>query len=289
MFSDEEHHSHRLHYTLLPLTYPHIGIQSIVMLHSLKELIKARELLLNLALKELKVRYKSAVLGFLWAILHPLLLMGIFALIFGVFMKLKIPKYPAYLLTGLIPWFFFSSSLSIATNSIVDNYNLVKKVYFPRKVLPLSIIISNFINFLLSLLVLFIFLYLFFGISMTNRLFYLPLIVLLQLVFISGFCFITASLNVYYRDVKYIMEILLTLWFYATPIFYTLDMVPRWLIPLFYLNPMSSLITLYRQILVYGSGPDPIHLITTLIISLAILKIGITISDKYEYVFADFV
>jgi lipopolysaccharide transport system permease protein len=259
------------------------------MLHSIYELIKARELLFNLSLKELKVRYKSAALGFLWAILHPLMLMAIFAIIFGVFMKINIPNYPAYLLTGLIPWFFFSSSLSSATNAIVDNYSLVKKVYFPRKVLPLSIIFSNFINFLLSLVVLFIFLYLFFGINLSNRIFYLPLVVLLQLVFISGFCFITASLNVYYRDVKYLIEILLTLWFYATPIFYNLDMVPRWLLPFFYLNPMASLITLYRQILIYGTGPDPIHLLTTLIISFAILKIGITISDKYEYVFADYV
>jgi len=184
---------------------------------------------------------------------------------------------------------FFSSSVSVATNAIVDNFNLVKKVYFPRKILPLSIILSNFINFLLSLVVLFIFLYLIFGIKLKASILYLPLIILLQLLFISGFCFITASLNVYYRDVKYIIEILMTLWFYATPIFYTLDMVPRWLLPVFYLNPMASLITLYRQILVYGTGPDPLYLSVTILISIALLKIGIFLSDKYEYVFADLV
>jgi len=259
------------------------------MFGSLKELIGARELLFNLALKELKVRYKSAVLGFLWAVLHPVMLMIIFTVIFGIFMKFDIPNYPAYLLVGLIPWFFFSASLNVATNSIVDNYNLVKKVYFPRKVLPLSIIFSNFINFLLSLIVLFVFLYLIFRIELSPKLIYLPVIVLLQVVFISGFCFITASLNVYYRDVRYIVEILLTLWFYATPIFYTMDMVPRPFLPVFYLNPMASIITLYREILIYGLNPDPIHFLTAFTISLVLLKIGISISDKYEYVFADYV
>jgi lipopolysaccharide transport system permease protein len=262
------------------------------MMSSIAKLVRARELLLNLALKELKVRYKSAVLGFFWSILQPLLMMIIFAVIFGIFLNLKskmdVP-YPAFLIVGLFPWYFFSSSFSAATNAIVDNANLVKKVYFPRQVLPLSIILSNLANFLLSLVVLFVFIFLIYRMDLTWNLLYLPVIILLQLVFITGLCMITGSLNVYYRDVKYIVEILLTVWFYATPIFYSMQMVPKMIKPLFYLNPMATLITMYREILLEGSRPDVASFVTAIIISFALLKIGIVISDKYEYVFADYV
>ena len=128
------------------------------MFRYIKRLFKYRELLVSLSLKDFKVRYKSAYLGFLWSILNPLFLMVVFSIVFSFVAKIQIEKYPIFLLVGLIPWTFFSLSLSNTTHSIIDNANLIKKINFPRAVIPLSIILANLYNFLLSQIVLFMFL-----------------------------------------------------------------------------------------------------------------------------------
>ncbi|MEA3255402.1 MAG: ABC transporter permease, partial [Candidatus Altiarchaeota archaeon] len=180
------------------------------MLGNIRNLIEHRELLFYLSMKDFKVRYKSAVLGFLWALLMPLSMMVIFTIVFSFIVRIPVENYPVFLLAGLIPWTFLNMSLSTAINSFVDNGNLIKKVKFPRELVPISVVLANLVNFLLSLIVLFLFILLF-NIKLTTAIILLPFIIVIQLIFIAGISLILSSLNVQYRDVRYITEVVLML------------------------------------------------------------------------------
>ncbi len=210
------------------------------------------ELLCTLAFKELKVRYKSSWLGFLWSLVVPLALMGVFLIVFKYLMKFDIT--PTFLLAGLFPWTFFSLTIATVVGSIVDNGNLIKKVRFPRELLPASVVLANFINFALSMLVL-----LLFDIRWSWYLLAVPLVMLLQLVFTLGLALVVAAAQVYCRDTRYVVEIALLLWFYLTPIFYPLELVQgisKQLLYIFLLNPMAGLTVLYRDLIINGMFPS---------------------------------
>lgn len=206
------------------------------------------ELLCTLAFKELKVRYKSSWLGFLWSLVVPLALMGVFLIVFKYLMKFNIT--PTFLLAGLFPWTFFTLTIATVTTCFVDNGNLIKKVAFPRELLPASIVFANFINFALSMLVL-----LCFDIRWSWYLLAVPLVMLLQLIFTLGLALVVAAAQVYCRDTRYIVEIGLLLWFYLTPIFYPLTLVQQisqQLLYVFLLNPLAGLTVMYRDLLMHG-------------------------------------
>lgn len=253
-----------------------------------KHIFSYRELIYNLSIKDLKVRYKTATLGFFWALLNPLIMMIIFSIVFSLFIKIQIEKYPIFLLTALLPWYLLSQSLSISTTSIVDNANLIKKVSFPREIIPISSIIANLTNFLLSLIVLFIFLIIF-KVRFTFMILLLPLLVLTQFIFILGISLISCALYTSYRDVKYIVEVLLLSWFYLTPIFYPLNLVPQQYQRIYMLNPMTCIVVMYRDVLLYGNMPNPKVMSYALLISFSLLIIGLIIFKKREAVFADLV
>lgn len=253
-----------------------------------RDLYSHRELIYYLALKDLKVRYKSAALGFLWILLNPLLLMVIFTVVFSYIVKIKVDDYPVFLLTALFPWHFFSHALSTSTHSIIDNAQLVKKVYFPREVIPVAINLANLINFLLTLVVLFVFL-IFWGVIPSSTALLLPIAVCLQILLNVGLSLLMSGLNVYYRDVKYIIDALLMIWFYATPIFYPITSVPEWLRGIYMLNPMAGIIIFYRSILLDGNLPAPGLTIQTGVIVLLIFVIGVIVFRRYEPLFADIV
>jgi len=238
------------------------------MVARLRELLRYRDLIQNLVMRDLKVRYKSSVLGFLWSLLNPLLLMLVFTVVFTVMMpNADIPKFPVFLLCALLPWNFFSSAMMGAVNSIVYNGSLIKKVYFPREIMPISVVLSTFINFLLSLPVLFIFLAIF-QVPFTIWLIYLPVIMVVQVVFAIGVALVLATLNVFYRDTAVILEVVLQAWFFLTPIFYPAEFLPEWRTVLgialpvrrltYILNPMASIVASYRSVL-YGftNGAPP--------------------------------
>jgi len=251
-----------------------------------KDIFYYKELLVNLVSKELKVRYKTAVLGFLWTLLNPLLMMVILSVIFSVFIKLEIEKYPLFLLIGLVPWHFFGQSLSVATTSIVDNAGLIRKISFPRELIPLSAIISQFIFFLLSLAVLFVFLVIFRA-KFTLLILILPLVLVAEFVFILGVSLITSALHVRYRDVRYVTEALLLCWFYLTPIFYPLSLVPERLQALYMLNPMACIVSIIRDILYYAKMPDFFILGYVFSISFVFLIAGLLVFKREEPLFAD--
>lgn len=258
------------------------------MIKAIKELLKWKELLFHLAIKELKVRYKNAGLGFLWALLNPLLMMLVLTLIFTKVFHIQVPNYPLFLLCGLLPWSFLSMSISNSTSSLIDNANLIQKVYFPRSIIPFSITCANLVNFIISLCLLFIFLC-FSGIIPKQTVLCLPIIILVQVILITGISLITSHLNARFRDVRYITEVLLFLWFYASPIFYPLSMVPEKISKFYIINPMAGIITSYREILLHKQSlPLNIFIISALV-SILTLVIGIFISKKYDATIADFV
>lgn len=252
-----------------------------------KEIFAKRELLFALTAKELKTRYKSAVLGFLWAFLNPLLQMAVLSLVFMFIVRIQIANYPLFLITGILTWTFFSSSLISGTEALVSNRDLIKKAAFPRAILPLSVILFNLVNLLLSLAIL-LPVALFFA-HFSPALLLLPLVVLLNLVLAGGIVLISSSLNIYYRDISFIMQALVLVWFYATPVLYPFSMVPVRFIAIYSLNPMAGIVSLYRFSLLGGVFPPAISVICSLAWTAAFLVSGIIIFKKREPLFADWI
>jgi ABC-type polysaccharide/polyol phosphate export permease len=213
-------------------------------------------LIRDMAVRDLKVRYKTAGLGFFWIILIPLFQIFIFKIVFSVIIKVPVADYHffIFLMTAMFPWRYFNLCVTQATEGIVGNASLIKKTQFPRQIIPISIVMSNLAHFVLILALMIIFLGVF-GIKLTPLIFYLPLLLLLQTMLCMGMALITSSLQVCFRDVKYIVEIALMAWFYLTPIFYPLSLVAgisRNFLKVYLLNPLAGLVTLYRVVLLGG-------------------------------------
>jgi lipopolysaccharide transport system permease protein len=240
-----------------------------------KTLISYRELIVSLAVKDFKVRYKSAALGFLWMLINPIFQMAVLSVVFSIYIKIKVDvPYPLFLLSGLLPWNFMSVSLSAGSHSLVQESNLIKKVYFPREIIPISIVAGHFINFMIAL-VLFLPFPLAICHSVSWNLLLLPVPIVLHLLFVLILTALASNLDVFYRDTRYIVEALVMIWFYATPIFYTLDLVPVRFQPLIKLNPMTGITGMFRSILLKGQTPTGGDLATTsgIIVILGILVI----------------
>lgn len=260
------------------------------MIFKIKEIFKWRQLIFGLAVNDLKAKYLQATGGFGWMLVMPLIQMAIFTFIFGYLFKIEVKNYPLFLLSGLFSWSFLRSSLDDCANSILSNANLVKKTYFPRHALPISNVIANLITFLFSLIVL-IFFSLFYKISFFPGILWLPLIVAIQFILIIGVSLIAAGINSIYRETKFILDIFVLLWFYLTPVVYSLDMardvMPSNLFRLYALNPMAGIISGYQQIFVYGGIPDINLLLSSAVTSFFICVLGFLIFSKSEDLFMD--
>ncbi|MGA3318464.1 MAG: ABC transporter permease [Candidatus Korobacteraceae bacterium] len=251
------------------------------MIELVRETYRYRELIWALALKELKIRYKRSVLGFLWALLNPALLMLVLTLVFSTIMRFPIPHYPVFLLSVLLPWTFFSQSLSYAVESIVGNGDLIKKVKVAKLVFPMAAIVSNLINLGLSLIPLALL------VPLLRHPFYwtwlyLPVPLLALTIFTLGMTFFFATANVYYRDVSHILQIVLSAWFYVTPIIYPLDFIPakhQWI---FKLNPIIYVINGFRLSVYYGMLPKASSIIASFVCAFISLFIGVAIFRKYQ-------
>lgn len=257
-----------------------------MLLEKIREYLEYRELLLSLVTKELKVKYKNSVLGFLWSFVNPLLLMAVYTFIFSVVFKNKgIDNFPIFLLVGLLPWNFMSLSVGASVSSIVSNANLIKKVYFPREFLPVSSVLANLVNFLLELMVLFVFL-LIFGYRFYYYLPFLVLAILLQTLVVIGFSLFFSSTNVYFRDIQQLINLLLLLWFFVTPIVYQLEMVPAKLRAIIKLNPMAPIILLYRSALYKNEMPSALIVGAAVLSALVVFTIGYAIFIRLSASFA---
>lgn len=255
-------------------------------LNSLKELYTYREMLFNLVKKDLRTRYKGSVLGFFWTFLNPLLQLIVYTFVFSVVMRAGIEKYYIYLFVALVPWIFFSTSLTSSSASIIANKDLIKKIYFPRIIIPMAVVNGAFMNMLFTMIVVFVAL-IFSGIGISWYIILLPIIMVLEYLLVLGLAFVISALNVYFRDLEHILGILTMAWMYATPILYDIDMVPQNLQPLFELNPMTPIVLAFRDILYYKTMPDLSHMGLILIWSIGFIVIGYFIFNKLQKGFAE--
>lgn len=253
----------------------------------LVELYSYREMIFSLVRRELRGRYKGSVLGFLWTFVNPLLQLCVYTLVFSVILKSNIDKFYLFLFVGLIPWIFFSSSLTGGAGSILASKDMVKKIYFPREILPIAYVTSAFVNMLFCFIVIFA-VVLVSGVHISIKgLLCLPVVMLVEYVLALGGALLTSGLTVYFRDLEYILGIITMAWMYLTPIMYSVDIVPERLRPLFNLNPMTPIIVAYRDILYYGRVPELGTLLHGLILGIIILVVGFWSFGKLQRHFAE--
>ncbi len=242
----------------------------------LRELYRYRVLVEVLVRRELKARYRGTVLGFLWSFINPLVLLGLYVLVFSIYLRVDVPNYPAFLLSGIFPWLWFSSSLNEAAQSIIGNGGLIRKVYLPSEVFPLVPVGSNMVHFLASLPIMFLFL-IGTGLGPSWALLLLPGIVVLQAALTYGVALVVSALAVEFRDLLHIVPNFLTALFFATPIFYPTSLVPDRFRALVDLNPLAYVITAYQDILFFRRPPDPGRLAVLMLLAAAVLAAGLLV------------
>ncbi len=248
------------------------------------------ELIKHLTAREIKARYKQSFLGFFWVILNPFFQMLIMSLVFSNILRIQTlwAPYPIFVYVGLLPWTFFATSLSSSMDVLLSNSALIKKIYFPREVLILSSLLAKTFDFALATLV-FIGLMIYFKIPFTPyALLFIPIFII-QFIFTFGLSLLLSALNLFYRDVQYLFNLILTLWFYLTPVLYAVEFFPtqyRWI---FKFNPLSVFINAYRQVLLTHQWPNWGSLAIGAGVAIAIFILSYILFKKLEGTFADVV
>lgn len=261
------------------------------MIKKIQELFEYREMIISLVRKDLRGRYKSSALGFLWTFINPLCQIIVYTLVFSQIFRMGIEKYYLFLTVVMIPWVFFSSSVSGGSMAVVSQQDLVKKIYFPREVLPISFVTSCFVNMLLSFIVVFIVIFIS-GIGFNPAaLLFLPLIMIIEYILVLGITMITSACTVYLRDLEHIIGVFMMAWIYLTPVMYDISYVtenaPSKLVSIFYLNPMTSIAIAYRDILYYKQIPHMQNLLVAVIIGIVSLIIGSVVFAKLQKNFVE--
>lgn len=251
-----------------------------------KELYNYRELLKSNTKKEIRGRYKQSFLGVLWSFLNPLLQLLVYSVVFGALLAGGDDTYYIYVCVGLIPWTFFTTTVTQGTLSVIINDNIVKKVYFPREILPISSVISGAINFLISTIIILAFV-LISGIGFTKFILLYPVILLIQCILLLGISFILSAITIYIRDLEHIISVFLMAAFYITPIVYKLDQMPENLRIIMQLNPMTHIINAYRDIFYYQQMPNMQSLGILFAISFVLMIVGYFIFKKLQKGFAE--
>ncbi len=270
------------------------------MVKNLQELYQYRALLLALATRELKARYRASVLGFLWTFLNPTLSMAVYVLVFGVFMESGTPRYPFYLFCGLLPWIFFSTSVLGGTTSVSDRKDLLTKVRFPAQVLPANVVLTNLINFVLSMPLLFL-LGLAFGDVPSWHLIFVPVLLLLQTAFTLAITYLLSALNVAFRDLQHIVGNIMQLAFFLTPVLWnvsTLKGIDRFGVSLtaeqlqqlvVMLNPMAAIMSAWRDVFFLHQVPAWQPLAVVAGVTLVVLWLSSGVFERRREEFAELV
>jgi len=257
----------------------------------IKDVYKWRELLWQMVSREVKARYKQSILGYFWVILNPLAQMLVMSFAFSIIMRIptnsagNIP-YSIFLFVALLPWTLFSNSLSSAASSLVVSSSLITKIYFPRTILVISTIIAKIIDFLFANIILIIYLIIYQIPININILWIFP-IFFIQQIFTLGLSLFFSAANLLYRDIQYLLSMILLLWMYITPIIYSADMIPVKYKFIFQLNPMAVIVNAYRQVILAGSPPKYSSLIIATVVSFVFLLIGLSYFKSREKIFAD--
>ncbi len=258
------------------------------MLANVQELSAHRGLLISWVIRDIKVRYKQSLMGAAWAILQPLSATLIFTVIFSRFVRVPtdgIP-YPIFYYSALLPWTFFNSSITFGVSSLVSNISLVTKIYFPREILPLSAVLASMVDFFIASLI-FVGMMIFYQVPLNASLICIPLLLLIQIVFTVGVVLLASAMNVFYRDVRFVVPLGLQLWMYLTPIIYPLKMVPERFRTVYMLNPMAGVIDSYRRVILQGKWPEMTYLLLAAAVSVMLLLGAYRYFKRTEAVFAD--
>jgi lipopolysaccharide transport system permease protein len=232
-----------------------------------------RDLLRELVKRDIKLRYKRSILGFLWTLVHPLAQLLVLSFVFRVVVPIRIPHFTSFLFTGLIVWSWFQSSLILSTGAIVENRDLIKRPGFPTSILPIVTVTSTLVHFLMAFPILLLFLKID-HLQFTSALLAIPAIIVLQYLLTLAFAYLVATSHVAFRDTQYLLTVALLLGFYMTPIFYDISRIPERYRALYSMNPMAQLISAYRSILLHGSVPDPMNLAVLAVVFGALLWLG---------------
>ena len=252
----------------------------------IKELYQYREFLKTNVKKDIRGKYKGSFLGVLWSFVNPLLMTLVYAIVFPFILRNGPEHYTTFIVIAILPWNWFTTVISQGTFCMIGNADIIKKVYFPREILPLSSCTSGLVNYWISFPIILIFLF-FSGIGYSWNILWLPLITLTQYILTIGIVLITCSINVYIRDAEYIINFIVMMLFYATPVLYSTTLFPekyRWIL---YLNPMTTIINSYRNIFYYKTMPDMNTLLPVLGASILLLLIGILVFRKLKKGFAE--
>ncbi len=253
----------------------------------LRELYQYRTMIASLVRKDLKGRYQGSVLGFLWTFLNPLLQLLVYTLVFSVILKSAVPHYYLHLFVALVPWIFFSSALTTGAKLILDQKSMIRKIYFPRAVLPLAYTVSSLCSMLFSLVIVFaVIAVMRLGVNFAALPWLLPVIAV-QFILVLGVNLLTSALTVYLRDLEHIMGVLSMAWMYLSPVVYGIEFIPEAWRRVYLLNPMAPLILAYRDILYNQTAPDGTHLLLAAGMSLLVLCIGTAVFEKLQRRFAE--
>lgn len=255
-----------------------------------KNLYTYRELLKTNIKKEIRGKYKGSFLGVLWSFINPLLTTLVYAIVFPYLLRGgDIDNYLIYLIVTIIPWNFFTVVISQGGSCVRNEAGIIKKVYFPREILPISVVISGLINFLISCVIVVVFL-IGSGVGLSVYFLLLPIVAIIQTLFSLGLVFIISSINVYIKDIEYIVNFIVQMLFYGTPILYGIDTIknaPVWIVSLIQLNPLTTIMNSYRDILYYKRMFNITALSIILIISVILLIVGYFIFKKLEKGFVE--
>ena len=253
----------------------------------MKSLYQYRELIRNLVVKDLKLKYRDSTIGFLWSLVNPLLLILVYSFVFSHILKGGIANFSYFLLIGILPWNFFAQSIMMSTGSILDNERLIRKVAMPMEVFPVATVLFNLVQFALALLVFAPMSFWFFQVPMAwVTLWFFPLLIL-HMLFTIGLSFLISTATVFYRDVRHFVEIALMLLFWLTPIIYDIGSVPESFRSVIYLNPQSFFILSYQDILYRQAAPEYYRVVILIVLTAASLTIGCLVHLHYKARFAE--
>lgn len=240
-----------------------------------------RYTLWDMSLKQLKAKYSGSILGISWAIINPLLIMSTVTFVFTIIFKTEIKNFSLFVLSGIFPWMFFSNALSEATLSLLNQQSILHQFNLPREILPLSSILSNFLNFLIGWVIIYP-LFLFFNPKIISLLPLLIAVLLLNLFFVCGLGLALSVLNIFFRDFGHLLGVLLMFWFWVTPVFYSLDMIParfRWVCSF---NPMTPYVICYREVIFSGYVPNSLVFLGSFLWAGFSLILGLLIFSHFE-------
>lgn len=257
------------------------------MVADIRNIWKFRDMIIELTHRELRGKYKGSVLGFLWTYVNPLLQILVYSFVFSQIFRSGIEKFHLYLIVSMFPFNFFTGGVIQGLGSIRYQGDLVKKVYFPRQILPIVSLTVNFVNMLISFGIIYsILLVSGWGINLRLQVWLIP-VMIIEYFFSLGLALLLSAVEVYFRDIEHIVSVLMMVWMYVTPMFYSIEIVPEKLLPYFYLNPMLYVISMYQQILYYKISPNIMYMWRGILFALAFMIIGSVVFKILEKRFAE--